>query len=108
MYTWEISLLPPFSVGISCSLDMCRPFASCRCLCEFLPFLLYLKGFVSLESSVPTASYDMFESSFGKFPEPEGEWFDGDIPFRTGCFKISSLCTCPVVDLCICSHLLQV
>ena len=43
--------------------------------------------------------------SSSEFPEHWGEGFDGDIPFRTECFKVSH--TLYNVCLCICSHLLQ-
>lgn len=59
--------------------------------------MLFLEGPVFLVSFIP--------SSLG-FSDHRGEGINGD-PFSTECSKISvfTLC-CPVVAVCICSHLL--
>lgn len=61
----------------------------------------YLKGLVSLVSSIPSGSYNFSESYSAGFCEHQGERFDGDILFRTlPCLSVSVYC--PTVDLCVC------
>jgi len=42
-----------------------------------------------LVSSVPMGSYSLLASYSMEFSEPQGEGFDGDLPFRTKCSKVS-------------------
>lgn len=46
-------------------LNLCRPCACCCCLCEFICVLALLgqEGTVSLESSIPSSSYNHSDSS---------------------------------------------
>lgn len=47
------------------------------------------EGLVFWVFSIPSRSYTASASSFSGFPELRGVGFDGDIPFRTVCSKIS-------------------
>lgn len=51
--------------------------------------LLYLEGIIYLVTSIPTGSHNNFVSSSTKFSEPSGERFDGGLPFRSECAKVS-------------------
>lgn len=63
----------------------------CYSFYEFIcvPSLLYLRGLVSLVFSIPSGSYILSASSSAEFPEPMGEEFDRDIPFRTERSEVS-------------------
>lgn len=51
--------------------------------------LLYLEGISYLVISISTGSHNNFVSSSAKPSEPSGERFDGGLPFRTECAKVS-------------------
>ena len=55
----------------------------------------------------PPGFYDLSDSYSEELPEPRGEGFGGEIPFVIECPNVSHSLYCPVVDLCICSHLLK-
>ena len=81
----------PLSTGFPSGLDLCGLSAHCYSLCEFISAvaLLCLEDLVSLVSSIPSGSYNLSASSSSGVPEPRGEEFDGDIPFRAECSKVA-------------------
>lgn len=60
-----------------------------------------LEGLGSLLPSIHPGSHNLSASSSADFPEPQGERFDGDIPFRAECSMIS-LC---IMSGCGCLYL---
>ena len=48
-----------------------------------------LEGLVFLVSSIPLGFYALSTSSSAGFYERLGKGFDGEVPFRTECFKVS-------------------
>lgn len=76
--------------GTTSGADPYRPFACCHSHCEFIrsSFLLCLGGLISLVSSISPALSLPVSSSSG-LPEPLGEGFDEEIPFRSECVKVS-------------------
>lgn len=77
--------------------DSLRPHLCCLCLRGFLCTLglLCLKGLVSLVSSIPSGTKALSASSSEEFPEPWGEGFDRDIPFKNWAFQGLSLWILP-------------
>ena len=70
--------------------DTWRPCACCLSLCKLIcALVLCLEGLVSLVAFIPSGSYTLSACSSSGFPDPWGEAFDGDIPFRTECSKVS-------------------
>ena len=63
-----------------------------------------LRGVIFFVSSILPGFYDLSNSYSEEFPESWGG-FGGEIPFMIECPNVSHYC--PVVDLCICSHLLK-
>ena len=47
------------------------------------------KNLDSWVSSIPSGSYTLSTFSSSEFPEPKGEGFIGEIPFRAVCPKVS-------------------
>lgn len=84
--------------------------ACCLSLCKFIcvPILLCLDSLESLESSILSGLYFLSSSSSIGFPEPWGERFDGDSPFRDQCSKVShalhNVCLWVSVFVAICSR----
>ena len=54
-----------------------------------LVFLAVFRGAYFLDVLHPSGSYTLSTSSSSGLPELYGERFDGDIPFRTECSKVS-------------------
>ena len=71
--------------------DLCRPCTCYHCLCEFFCalVLLCLEGIVYFVISIPMTLTIVFASSSAKFYDASGERFDGGLPFRTECAKVS-------------------
>jgi hypothetical protein len=80
-----------------------RSYASCHGLCGFIcaTIPLCLERLVSLVSSSPSDSSTLSASSSAGLSEPSGEGFDGDIPCRTECSRVSH--SLYIVQLYICS-----
>lgn len=60
-------------------------------LCEFIcaTVLLFLESLALLVTSILNGLWNFSAPSSKKFPQLQIEKFEGDISFRTGCFKIS-------------------
>lgn len=86
------------SVGIF-GLNLCRSWARCHGLCEFIPVLLCLEDFVSVE--LPTASLKSFCPLLGKDPWVSRRGRDSmkTFPFRKGYFRASHFLH--IAQLCI-------
>lgn len=91
-----------FSFGSGYQLDIASGLWTRACVCSFFGsspstdadpgsswHSLDLGGLLFLVSSTPLGFYTLSASSSMGFFETQGEGFDGDIPFRTECFKVS-------------------
>jgi hypothetical protein len=89
--------------------DLCRPCACCINVSEFICvwIMLILEGLafswccsspLSLTVTLPSLPWSSLC--------PDGE-FDGDLPFKTECSKVSHSLQCLAVVLSMCSHSLQ-
>lgn len=88
----------------------CVSLIRAACFYVFLraPVILCVENTVSSASFTTSGSYYLLASSSAQIPETWGEGFDKDIPLRDECPQGLSLpAHCPVVGLCVNSHLLQ-
>ena len=74
---------------------MCADLVEAAGVSEFMwmSVLLCLGSIVSFESSNTSGSYNLSTSFSRQIPEPRGEGFDGDMPFKTDSQVSHSLST---------------
>lgn len=79
-----------FHSGMPSNAGLCRPCACCHSLWVLtLISLPFLYDASSLVSSIHSSFYTLSASFSTGFPEPRGDWFDRDTPFRAECLKVS-------------------
>ena len=93
-YRWGLCPLPISELDLLA--QTCAGPVHAAKVCESIcgSALLCLEGLISLLSSFYSGTYHLCASSPAEFPDPRGGEFDGDIPFRIECSKVSHSAHC--------------